>query len=46
MAMAKNHQATQNIYSVKTVAKGDDVVFEVIDTFPNFEDPVKGCKLY
>jgi len=45
MAMAKNHQATQNIYIVKTVPKGDDVVFEVIDTFPNFEDPVKGCKL-
>ena len=45
MAMAKNHQATQNIYIVKTVAKGDDVAFEVIDTFKNFEDPVKGCKL-
>jgi branched-chain amino acid transport system substrate-binding protein len=45
MKMAKNHQATQNIYIVKTVAKGDDVVFQVIDTYPNFEDPVKGCKL-
>jgi branched-chain amino acid transport system substrate-binding protein len=45
MKMAKNHQATQNIYIVKTVAKGDDVVFQVLDTYPNFEDPVKGCKL-
>src|SRR5882757_6663928 len=45
MKMAKNHQATQNVYIVKTVQKGDDVAFEVIDTYPNFEDPVKGCNL-
>ena len=45
MKMAKNHNATQNIYIVKTVPKGDDIAFEIIDTFPNFEDPVKGCNL-
>ncbi len=45
MKMAKNHQATQNVYIVKTVPKGDDVAFEVVDTFANFEDPVKGCNL-
>lgn len=45
MKMAKNHQATQNVYIVKTVQKGSDVAFEVIDTYPNFEDPVQGCKL-
>ena len=45
MKMAKNHQATQNVYIVKTVKKGNAVAFEVIDTFPNFEDPVKGCTL-
>jgi branched-chain amino acid transport system substrate-binding protein len=45
MKMAKNHQATQNVYIVKTVQKGDDVAFEIIDTYPNFEDPVKGCTL-
>ncbi len=45
MKMAKNHQATMNVYIVKTVEKGGNVVFEVIDTFPNFEDPVKGCNL-
>ena len=46
MKMAKNHQATQNVYIVKTVPKGEDVAFEIIDTFPNFEDPVKGCNLH
>jgi branched-chain amino acid transport system substrate-binding protein len=45
MKMAQNHQATQNVYIVKTVPKGDDVAFEVIDTFANVEDPVKGCNL-
>ena len=45
MSMAKNHQATQNIYIVKTVQKGSDVAFEIIDTYPNFVDPVQGCKL-
>jgi branched-chain amino acid transport system substrate-binding protein len=45
MKMAKNHQATQNVYIVKTVPKGEDVAFEIIDTYPNFEDPVKGCNL-
>ena len=45
MRMAKNHQATQNVYIVKTVPKGDEVAFEVLDTFANFEDPVKGCAL-
>jgi branched-chain amino acid transport system substrate-binding protein len=43
--MAKNHMATQNVYIVKTVKKGGSVAFEVIDTYPNFEDPVKGCNL-
>ena len=46
MKMAKNHQATQNVYIVKTVKKSDgNVAFEIIDTYPNFEDPVKGCNL-
>src|SRR5882724_327707 len=45
MKMAKNHQATQNVYIVKTVPTGEDVAFEVIDTFASFEDPVKGCTL-
>lgn len=45
MKMAKNHQATQNVYIVKTVQKGDEVAFEVIDTYPDFADPVKGCNL-
>jgi branched-chain amino acid transport system substrate-binding protein len=45
MKMGKNRQATQNVYIVKTVKKGADVAFEIIDTYPNFEDPVKGCNL-
>lgn len=45
MKMAANHQATQNVYIVKTVPKGDDVAFEVIDTFKDFVDPVQGCKM-
>jgi branched-chain amino acid transport system substrate-binding protein len=45
MKMAKNHQATQNVYIVKTVKKDNAVAFDIIDTFANFEDPVEGCKL-
>ena len=45
MKMAANHQATQNVYIVKTVKKGDSVGFDVIDTFANYEDPVQGCKM-
>jgi branched-chain amino acid transport system substrate-binding protein len=45
MKMAKNHMATQNVYIAKTVKKGLDVAFELLDTYPNFVDPVKGCKL-
>ena len=45
MTMGKNRQATQNVYIVKTVKKGDNVAFEIIDTFENFVDPVKGCDL-
>jgi branched-chain amino acid transport system substrate-binding protein len=45
MKMAKNHQATQNVYIVKTVEKGGDVAFEIIDTYRDFVDPVKGCNL-
>jgi branched-chain amino acid transport system substrate-binding protein len=45
MKMAANHQATQNVYIVKTVPKGDDVAFEVIDTFKDFVDPVQGCNM-
>jgi hypothetical protein len=45
MKMAANHQATQNVYIVKTVKKGDSLGFDVIDTFPNYEDPVQGCKM-
>ena len=45
MKMAKNPMAAQNVYIVKTVKKGANVAFEVIDTYPNFVDPVKGCDL-
>jgi branched-chain amino acid transport system substrate-binding protein len=45
MKMAKNHQATQNVYIVKTVKKGNVVAFDLIDTYQNVEDPVKGCNL-
>ena len=45
MSMANNHQATQNMYIVKTMMKGSEVGFEIIDTMPNFVDPVQGCKL-
>ncbi|MFL6798265.1 MAG: ABC transporter substrate-binding protein [Xanthobacteraceae bacterium] len=45
MTMAKNHMATQNVYIVKTVKKNGKVAFDLIDTFPNFVDPVKGCTL-
>jgi hypothetical protein len=45
MKMAKSHQATQNIYIVKAVPKGDETAFEIIDTLPNFEHPLKGCTL-
>jgi len=45
MKMAANHQATHNVYIVKTVKKGDSVGFDVIDTFANYEDPVQGCKM-
>jgi branched-chain amino acid transport system substrate-binding protein len=46
MTMAKNRQATQNVYIVKTVQKSDgNTGFEVIDTYKNFVDPVKGCNL-
>ena len=46
MSMAKNRQATQNVYIVKTVAKPDGSSgFEVIDTYKDFEHPLKGCNL-
>jgi branched-chain amino acid transport system substrate-binding protein len=45
MSMAKNHQATQNIYIVKTMMKGADVGFEIIDKYADFVDPVQGCKM-
>jgi branched-chain amino acid transport system substrate-binding protein len=45
MKMEMNRQATQNVYIVKTVPKGDDVAFEIIDTFPNYAHPLGGCKL-
>lgn len=45
MKMAKNHQATQNVYIAKTVKKDNAVAYEIIDTYQNVEDPVKGCNL-
>jgi hypothetical protein len=39
----KNHTATQNVYIAKTVKRGDDIGFEVIETIPNVADPVTGC---
>jgi branched-chain amino acid transport system substrate-binding protein len=45
MSMAKNRQATQNVYIVKSVQKSDgNTGFEVLDVYKNFVDPVKGCK--
>ena len=43
MKMAKNHQATQNVYIAKTVKKNNAVAFDIIDTYRDVEDPVKGC---
>jgi hypothetical protein len=40
MKMGKNRQATQNVYIVKTIKKGAGVAFEIIDTYPNFVDPL------
>ncbi len=45
MKMAKNHQATQNVYIAKTVKKDNAVAYEIIETYPNVEDPVKSCNL-
>jgi branched-chain amino acid transport system substrate-binding protein len=45
MAMGANRQATQNVYIVKTVKKGDGLGFQVVDTIANYKDPVTGCKL-
>lgn len=45
MKMGKNHQATQNVYIAKTVKKDNAVAFDILETYPNVEDPVKGCKL-
>jgi branched-chain amino acid transport system substrate-binding protein len=45
MKMAKNHEATENVYIVKTVKQDGKVAFQVIDTFKDFADPVKGCKM-
>jgi branched-chain amino acid transport system substrate-binding protein len=45
MKMGNSRQATQNVYIAKTVKKGSDVAFELLETYPNFEDPVKGCNL-
>ena len=45
MKMAKNHQATQNVYIAKTVKKDNAVAFDIIDTYRDVEDPVKGCNL-
>ena len=43
--LAKNHQATQSVYIVKTVKKDNAVAFNIIDTYTDVEDPVKGCNL-
>jgi len=32
-------------YIVKTVKKDNAVAFDIIDTYQNVEDPVKGCNL-
>lgn len=37
--------ATQNVYIVKSVARGDGIGFEVLETVPNVKDPVPGCVL-
>ena len=41
----KTRGATQNIYIVRTVPKGDGVGFEMLETLPNVPDPVTGCVL-
>ena len=37
--------ATQNVYIVKSVVRGDGIGFEILDTVPDFKDPVPGCVL-
>ena len=39
----KTRGVTQNIYVVRTVAKGAEVGFEILETLPNVSDPVTGC---
>lgn len=36
---------TQNWYIVKTVKKGKDISFDILDTYSNYKDPIEGCKL-
>jgi branched-chain amino acid transport system substrate-binding protein len=35
----------QNFYIVKSIKRGDSTGFELIETLPNYPDPVTGCKL-
>lgn len=41
----KTRGATQNVYIAKTVQKGSEVGFEILETIPNVADPVTGCVL-
>ena len=40
-----NNSATQNVYIVRNVKKGDRYGYELLDTYPNYTDQVDGCKL-
>lgn len=37
--------ATQNVYIARTVEKGGEISFEILETLPDFKDPVPGCVL-
>ena len=39
-----NNSATQNVYIVKTVKKGDGIGYQLLETYPAFTDQVDGCK--
>ena len=37
--------ATQNVYIARTVQKGSEIGFELLETLPSMADPVTGCEL-
>ena len=39
------NQVDQNVYIAKTVKKGNEVVFELLDTIPNVSTDPAQCKM-